>query len=208
MPGRLVSEPNSGSSREGRMVQDRGGSVSGPVRAKHRARPHDAFAINDEERIGEGETSADPLYVDMRLDPVADLGGAGEVGGQVRRDEAFGWVLPEGGAIAECDIGERHQQTAVRDTARIGMLLGDAQADDQALIRVASIEQRPDRFEERTGAEQRRETGRGIRGTHEVILRLRRHYRIKRRARPADIAAFHGYITLARHVRAFRVVER
>jgi antitoxin CptB len=37
---------------------------------------------------------------------------------------------------------------------------------------------------------------------------LRRHYRTKCEAQPADIAGFPRYISLARHVRAFRVAEQ
>ena len=88
-------------------------------------------------------------------------------------------VLAERGPIAERDVGERDQQAAMRDAARIGVLLGDAQADDEAARRILAIEQRADRFEERAGAEQRLETGRGI----GLDLAWRdsgsRHYRIK-----------------------------
>ena len=105
----------------------------------------------------------------MRLDPVADLGCASEVGGQVRGDQP-GWrILAKGRAIAERDVGQRDQQATVGDPARVGMLLRDPQADDEAAFRVAAVEQRPDRFEERAGAEQRLETGRRIGLAHRVI---------------------------------------
>ena len=81
-----------------------------------------------------------------------------------------GRVLSERGLIAERDIGERDQEPAVRETARIGVFLRDAQADDKAALGVAAIEQRPDRFEKRTGAEQRFEAGRRIGLAHEVNI--------------------------------------
>ena len=55
------------------------------------------------------------------------------------------------------------------DAARVGVLLGNAQSDNETAFWISAIEQRPDRVEKRTGAEQRRETGRGIRVTHGVI---------------------------------------
>src|SRR5256885_13563014 len=86
MPGKLVSAANSGSSSEGRIAL-RLRRVGQPAGAReHRARPHDPLAVDHEERIGEGEAAADLLHVDMRLDPVADFCGAGEIGGQAWRD--------------------------------------------------------------------------------------------------------------------------
>ena len=41
---------------------------------------HDALVSDREVAVGEGEPAADHVHVDMRLDPVADLRGAREVG--------------------------------------------------------------------------------------------------------------------------------
>ncbi len=138
-----------------------------PGAREDRARAHDSLAIDHQKCICEGEPVAQLLHIHMRLDPIADLGRTGEIGGQVRGDQAGGRVLAERGLIAERDIGERDQEPAVREAARIGVFLRDAQADHEAAFGIAAIEQRPDRFEKRTGAEQRFESGRRIGLTHD-----------------------------------------
>src|SRR5215216_5986330 len=57
----------------------------------------------------------------------------------------------------------------MRDAARVGVFLSNAQADDKTAFRIAPVEQRPDRLEEGAGAEQRLEAVRRIGLAHRVI---------------------------------------
>src|SRR5262249_58696403 len=99
----------------------------------------------------------------MRVDPVAELRRPDEVGGNARGGERGRRILAERGAVAERDVEQREQQSAVRAAARVGVLGQDAQPDDEPAVRFLAVEQRADRLEERTCAEQRLESCRRTR---------------------------------------------
>mgnify|MGYP002148361731 CR=1 FL=1 len=124
---------------------------------EHRAGMYDAFLADHQVAIGEGQTAADLMHVDMRLDPVADAGRAGEVRLHARRGEQGRWSLAARRAIAQGDVAKSHQQAAMGDAARIGVLGLDAQPDHERAVAVLAIEERPVVIEERAGAEQRLE---------------------------------------------------
>src|ERR1700730_9093879 len=126
---------------------------------------HDALAVADEIAIGEGQPAADLVYVDMGLDPVADLGPALEVGGDAGGRQHRRGRLASSCAIAQRDVAHRHQETAMGAAARVGVLGLDAQPDHERAVVVRLVEERPVVIEERAGAEQRLEAPRRI-GVH------------------------------------------
>ena len=83
-----------------------------PVAAprKHGAGMHDALAVAHQVAVGEGQPPADLVHVDMRLDPVADLGAAGEVGGDAGGGQHRRGRLAARRAIAQRDVAHRHQR--------------------------------------------------------------------------------------------------
>src|SRR5262249_39151779 len=124
----------------------------------------------------------------MRVDPVAELRRPDEVGGNARGGERGRRILAERGAVAERDVEQREQQSAVRAAARVGVLGQDAQPDDEPAVRLLAVEQRADRLEEGTCAEQRLES---CRRTRLVLLHsppLIRHppYTLDGASRPAE----------------------
>src|SRR5882757_2549894 len=122
---------------------------------------NDALAVAHDVAIGKGKPAADLVHVDMRLDPVANARGAGEVGRHTGRRQ-HGWRPgARRRAVTERDIAQRHQQPAMRAATSVGMTWQDPQADDERRVGVPAHEEWTEMIEERAASEQRFEAWRG-----------------------------------------------
>src|SRR5436189_143197 len=85
---------------------------------EHGARAGDAILAHREVAVGEGEPAAELVEIDVRLEPVAFLGGAGEIEAEIRGDCRGRRLRGEGERIAERHVGERREDAAGRCAAR------------------------------------------------------------------------------------------
>lgn len=122
-----------------------------------RARARDALLIHDDVAVREREPVTSLLYVDMRLEPVAGLGGAGEIHRQSRGDEVGRRLGRKSHRIAKSDIGEGRKNAAVEGAPRIAVLCLRSQADDEFGAFAPAVK-RADQLEHRAGTEQGAET--------------------------------------------------
>src|SRR5262245_59903182 len=148
------------------------GAALRPVAAagEHTAGVHDPLAVAQDVAVCARQPAADLVHVDMRLDPVADPGGAGKIdrydGGGEQRMRAGA----RRGAVAERDIAQRHQRAAMGTAATIGMMRQDPQSDDEAAVLLPAHEEGAKMVQERAGAKQRHEPRGRIDVGHAAIL--------------------------------------
>jgi hypothetical protein len=129
-----------------------------PSDKEHSARANDTLSANGDIAICERQAAALFLDIDVRLHPITNFGCAREIEREIGSDQARWRIRRRRQGVAQRNVGQRGQDTAMYGAAGIAMLRFDTKADYQ-IGPVAATKERADQVEDWTRAEQRFEIG-------------------------------------------------